>query len=180
MMGQQFNGNKISGGSFIINYYGLTEQEAKQALTEYTNKQLQNALQTLFKERWRVFFSPFQLSWTWAFFATFPIFLISIHYSTVLFDLFASINNDPLALISWILLVSASIFGVFFFLWHYTTNKMKPDIEAINQLLRQNWNMKRWIDEELQVRKLRLWKRKCGVKDELKDYMGSENNEQDK
>ncbi len=48
---------------------------------------------------------------------------------------------------------------------------MKADIEAINQLLRQNWQMKRWIDEELQARRLQHWKEKCGVKDELKDYM---------
>lgn len=86
MIGQQFNGTQISGGSFVINYYyGLTEQQAKQALTEYSNEQLQNALQILFKERWRVFLSPFKVSWVWALFSSIPLFLFCIHYSPLLF-----------------------------------------------------------------------------------------------
>lgn len=62
------------------------------------------------------------------------------------------------------LLVLALIFGVFALLWRYTTYKMKADIEAINQLLRQNWQMKNWIYEELQTRRLQYWKIQNGIK----------------
>lgn len=167
MIGQQFNGS-ISGGSFVINYYGLSEQEAKQALTKYTDKQLQNASQTLFQERWRVFLSPFKMPWVWGLFSSIPLFLLCIHYSPLLFSLF---GGDPISSLISMLWVFGAIFIVFLLLWQYATMKMKADIEAINQLLRQNWQMKRWIDEEQQARRLQHWKAKCGVKDELKDYM---------
>lgn len=169
MIGQQFNGS-ILGGSFIINhnYYGLSEQEAKQALTEYSDEQLQNALRVLFQERWRVFISPFKMPWVWGLFASLPLFLFCIHYSPLLFSLF---SGDLISSLISMLLVVGTIFIVFWLLWQYVTAKMKADIEAINQLLRQNWQMKRWIDEELQARRLQHWKVKCGVKDELKDYM---------
>lgn len=114
MIGQQFNGN-ISGGSFVINhnYYGLTEQEARQVLTEYTDKQLQNASKTLFQERWRVFISPFKMPWVWGLFATFPLFLLCIHYSPLLFSLF---SGDLISSLISILLVVGTIFIVFWLL----------------------------------------------------------------
>ena len=169
MIGQQFNGTQISGGSFVINYYyGLTEQQAKQALTEYSNEQLQNALQILFKERWRVFLSPFKVSWVWALFSSIPLFLFCIHYSPLLFGF---LGDGVFSSFISMLLVLALIFGVFALLWRYTTYKMKADIEAINQLLRQNRQMKNWIYEELQTRRLQYWKIQNGIKSELKDYM---------
>ncbi len=108
MIGQQFNGS-ISGGSFVINhnYYGLTEQEARQALTGYTDKQLQNALHALFQERWRVFISPFKMPWVWGLFASLPLFLLCIHYSPLLFSL---LDRDPISsLISMLLVVGESL-----------------------------------------------------------------------
>ncbi|MDO4698313.1 MAG: hypothetical protein Q4A60_06530 [Pasteurellaceae bacterium] len=149
-------------------FYGLTEQQAKQALTEYTEEQLQMARQRLFKERWRVSRSPFSVHWVWVLLASAPVFVFSVGNTPRLLGL---LDGELISSLSDVLLVAGILFTIFLLFWNYTANKMKFDIEAINQLLRQNWQMKRWIDEELQARRLQYWKAKCGVRDELKDYM---------
>ena len=79
--------------------------------------------------------------------------------------------DDVIMLIAAILGVFAFTFLLFMVLMNWLIAQMRPDIEAINRLLKENLCRFKLIENELFSRKYQFWKMKYNVKNQLTDYM---------
>ena len=167
---QQFNNNVISDSTFNLNYFnGMNEQETKEVLTQFSELQLQQAKKLLKKEYRSIFLSPFTFRWFWILLACVPLLPSTLRFApTVLEKIYA---DDVIMLIASILGVFAFTFLLFMVLMNWLIAQMRPDIEAINRLLKENRCRFKLIENELFSRKYQFWKMKYNIKNQLTDYM---------
>lgn len=167
---QQFNHNIISDSSFTLNYFnGMNEEETKEILTQFSDGQLQQAKKLLKKEYRSIFLSPFTFKCFWILLACVPLLPSTVRFAP---EMLASIYADDLIMMmAYVLSTFAVVFLLFMGLMNWSTAKMRPDIEAINQLLKENRNRFKLIENEQLSRKYQYWKMKYNVKNQLTDYM---------
>lgn len=167
---QQFNHNIISDSTFTLNYFnGMNEEETKEILTQFSDDQLQQAKKLLKKEYRCIFLSPFTFKWFWILLACVPLLPSAVKFTPeMLVNIYA---DDAIMLIASIIGAFTAIFLLFMALMNWCITKMRPDIEAINQLLKENRCRFKLIEDELSSRKYQYWKMKYNVKNQLIDYM---------
>lgn len=167
---QQFNHNIISDSTFILNYLdGMNEEETKEVLTQFSDEQLQQAKKLLKKEYRSIFLSPFTFKWFWILLACVPLLPSTVKFAP---EMLASIYADDLIMImTSVLGTFAVVFLIFMGLMNFSIAKMRLDIEAINQLLKESRSRFKLIENEQFSRKYQYWKMKYNVKNQLTDYM---------
>ena len=167
---QQFNHNIISDSTFILNYLdGINEEETKEVLTQFSDEQLQQAKKLLKKEYRSIFLSPFTFKWFWILFACVPLLPSTVKFAP---EMLVSIYADDLIMMmTSVLGTFAVVFLIFMGLMNFSIAKMRLDIEAINQLLKESRSRFKLIENEQFSRKYQYWKVKYNVKNQLTDYM---------
>lgn len=79
--------------------------------------------------------------------------------------------DDLIMMMTSVLGTFAVVFLIFMGLMNFSIAKMRLDIEAINQLLKESRSRFKLIENEQFSRKYQYWKMKYNVKNQLTDYM---------
>ena len=137
-------------------FEAIGQQEVNEInLSEYSEKQLIRARRKLTRERLKILLVAMTQRDITRLFIGYIIFMICLQLSGSTFSLTA-------------------IFLLFIFWLNFLSAKVKLDTKAIDILFAQNWQRKELINAELQRRMHITFLQKCGIKDNILEYIDKE------
>lgn len=149
-------------------FEAIGQQEIKEInLSEYSEKQLIRARRKLTRERLKILFVAMTQRDITRLFIGYIIFMICLQLSGSTFSL-----TDSSAI--WFFISVTAIFLLFIFWLNFLSAKVKLDTKAIDILFAQNWQRKELINAELQRRMHITFLQKCGIKDNILEYIDKE------
>lgn len=149
-------------------FEAIGQQEVNEInLSEYSEKQLIRARRKLTRERLKILLVAMTQRDMTRLFIGYIIFMICLQLSGSTFSL-----TDSSAI--WFFISVTAIFLFFMFWLNFLSAKIKLDTKAIDILFAQNWQRKELINAELQRRMHIAFLQKCGIKDNILEYIDKE------